>query len=121
MKTNWFKKSFLFVLFSLLLLSCNSRSKEKDYNPSEFGMLYDDMDYLMKYVYIDRTKCLHVSKECLILDSVYQVEFIDTIDLKRTLFDDYCSKCINIHRYEHIDDILSRNGSMADRKQIPGW
>lgn len=81
-------------------------------------MLYDNEGYLMKYVYIDRNKCLHVSKDCYVLDSMYQVEFIDTTNLKRRLFEDYCSECININRYEHLDKILTRNGSNAQRKYL---
>lgn len=89
--------------------SCEGKKQEKVYEPSEWRMTYDDYDYLMKYVYVDRNSCLHVSRECGILDSVYQVEFIDTAYLIREHYKRYCSECVNTPRYEHIDRIIIRN------------
>lgn len=99
----------LLVFFALILYSCASEKKETVYEPSEWRMTYDDYDYLMKYVYVDKQKCLHVTRECIILDSLYQVEFIDTSYLVRDFYEGYCSECVNIPRYEHIDKITIRN------------
>jgi hypothetical protein len=92
-----------------MLFSCESEKREKVYEPSEWRMTYDEYDYLMKYVYVDKNKCLHVSRECEVLDSVYQVEFVDTANLMREHFEGFCSECVNMPRYEHIDRILMSN------------
>lgn len=102
--------NILRIVFTLLILilfySCKSNKKIEPSEPTEFGMLYDDTDYLKKYVYVDRNQCLHISKECYVLDSVYQVKFIDTTDLRRGSFIDYCSECVNELRYERIEDMI---------------
>lgn len=103
------KWMYFFVLCIIVLCSCNSKNKEKVYEPSEWRMVYDDYDYLMKYVYVDRNGCLHTTRECYVLDSLYNVEFIDTAYLVREIYSGYCSECVNIPRYEHIDKITIRN------------
>lgn len=91
------------------ICSCENKKKEKVYEPSEWKMTYDDYDYLMKYVYVDVNGCLHTTRECDVLDSVYKVEFVDTTFLNREKFDGYCSECVNIPRFEHLEDIIIRN------------
>jgi hypothetical protein len=103
------RRLILLVLFFPFLSSCYKEKKIEKYEPSEWRMTYDDYDYLLKYVYIDKNKCLHVTRECDILDSVYKVEFVDTAFLNHEKYNGYCSECVNIPRYEHIEDIIIRN------------
>lgn len=96
----------LLFVFTLLLFSCHENKKIEPSEPTEFGMMYDDTDYLRKYVYIDRSRCLHITKECYVLDSMYQVKYVDTCDIKRDMFVDYCSECVNEKRYERIESMI---------------
>lgn len=112
-------KKMLFFLLPLMLYSCEGKKQEKVYEPSEWRMTYDDYDYLMRYVCVDRNNCLHSTRECDVLDSVYCVEFIDTAYLVRENYTAYCSECVNIPRFEHIEDITLRNARNTISLGIP--
>lgn len=96
-------------MFILTLYSCEGKKVVKEKTPTELGMMYDNSDYLMKYVCVDRTGCLHCTRECYFLDSVYQVLFVDTIELTKDKYRRYCSECISIPKYERIERIINRN------------
>lgn len=101
--------SFLFVLFGV---SCSKKEKKtvgKTEWHIELMMSIDDSSFLMPYVYIDKYSCIHVTKYCNILDSVYQINFVDTMNLNGTMYNYYCAKCINNKRFEHICRIVDRN------------
>lgn len=119
-------KNILYCCVLLLCIcACQKDQKEKSNSKKErwieFSMLYDDSSNLVKNIYVDRYKCLHVSKECEILDSIYQVNFVDTSNLVKDNFDFYCVKCVNRKRYEHLCAILNRNSIMKDSVIIAPW
>lgn len=72
---------------------------------------------LSNYVYIDRSHCLHVTKDCIALEyntsdgetANYQVEIIPIKDLKRGYFNTMCSKCVSNKSFEKIRKILEQN------------
>ena len=72
---------------------------------------------LSNYVYIDRSHCLHVAKDCIALEyntidgetANYQVEIIPIKDLKRGYFNTMCSKCVSNKSFEKIRKILEQN------------
>ncbi len=108
-------KKILFICIVLLMIcSCQKRHKNESVKEKEhwieFSMLYDDSSNLMRHVYVDKTGCLHVSKKCGILDSIYQINYIDTGKLSSSHYKFYCATCVNRLRYEHIRNIVDRNG-----------
>lgn len=72
---------------------------------------------LSNYVYIDRSRCLHVAKDCFALEydtsdggtANYQVEIIPIKDLKNGYFNTMCSKCVSNKSFEKIRKILEQN------------
>lgn len=93
-------KKILFICLSLLVLSCNGIRKDK--------AVKDDTDNsLSRYVYVDKAGCVHASKECEVLDTCFQISFVDTSEIRDARY--FCSKCINNERFEHLHDIINRN------------
>ena len=108
------KKILSLLAIILALTSCSgSSSKEKSEPRKDFA----DMFELSNYVYIDRSHCLHVAKDCIALEyntsdgeaANYQVEIIPIKDLKRGYFNTMCSKCVSNKSFEKIRKILEQN------------
>lgn len=108
------KKILSLLAIILALTSCSgSSSKEKSEPRKDFA----DMFELSNYVYIDRSHCLHVAKDCIELEyntsdgetANYQVEIIPIKDLKRGYFNTMCSKCVSNKSFEKIRKILEQN------------
>ena len=108
------KKILSLLAIILALTSCSgSSSKEKSEPRKDFA----DMFELSNYVYIDRSHCLHVAKDCIALEyntsdgetENYQVEIIPIKDLKRGYFNTMCSKCVSNKSFEKIRKILEQN------------
>ena len=108
------KKILSLLAIILALTSCSgSSSKEKSEPRKDFA----DMFELSNYVYIDRSHCLHVAKDCIALEyntsagenANYQVEIIPIKDLKRGYFNTMCSKCVSNKSFEKIRKILEHN------------
>ena len=109
----------IFIVFAILFIcGCNVKKKEikeMDKNPKtkeiemKFGF-YDGPD-IMKYVYKDKTGCIHSTRKCKLLDSVYQITRIDTMDLKKDSYEFVCANCINDLQDEHIQRTVIRNDS----------
>lgn len=108
------KKILSLLAIILALTSCSgSSSKEKSEPRKDFA----DMFELSNYVYIDRSHCLHVAKDCITLEyntsdgetANYQVEIIPIKDLKRGYFNTMCSKCVSNKSFEKIRKILEQN------------
>ena len=108
------KKILSLLAIILALTSCSgSSSKEKSEPRKDFA----DMFELSNYVYIDRSHCLHVAKDCIALEyntsdgetANYQVEIIPIKYLKRGYFNTMCSKCVSNKSFEKIRKILEQN------------
>ena len=108
------KKILSLLAIILALTSCSgSSSKEKSEPRKDFV----DMFELSNYVYIDRSHCLHVAKDCIALEyntsdgetANYQVEIIPIKGLKRGYFNTMCSKCVSNKSFEKIRKILEQN------------
>ena len=108
------KKILSLLAIILALTSCSgSSSKEKSETRKDFA----DMFELSNYVYIDRSHCLHVAKDCIALEyntsdgetANYQVEIIPIKDLKRGYFNTMCCKCVSNKSFEKIRKILEQN------------
>ncbi len=110
----------IFIVFTILFVcGCNGIKKkeikevEKSQRTKEIEMqfgFYDGAD-IMKYVYKDKTGCLHSTRKCDLLDSVYQIIRIDTMELKKNSYEFMCANCINDLQDEHIQRIIIRNDS----------
>ena len=108
------KKILSLLAIILALTSCSgSSSKEKSEPRKDFA----DMFELSNYVYIDRSHCLHVAKDCIALEyntsdgetANYKVQIIPIKDLKRGYFNTMCSKCVSNKSFEKIRKILEQN------------
>lgn len=108
------KKVLPLLAIVLAIIGCSrSSSNEKSEPRKDFA----DMFELSNYVYIDRSRCLHVAKDCIALEydtsdgetANYQVEIIPIKDLKNGYFNTMCSKCVSNKSFEKIRKILEQN------------
>lgn len=108
------KKIVLFVM-PFCLFGC-SESKEKE-EPKR--------GELTEFVYVDRTKCLHVDKNCMNLlrfgeeDSSkgnYQVSFVETKSLSPKDYKSVCSLCVSNETFKKIKEITEKN-SYGDEEE----
>ena len=106
-------KTILLLVLLLVIASCNiskkntGRTLEEEEASKEFIMSFFDGVELMKYVYIDKTGCVHSTRECEILDTSYQIKFVDTFSICNVEY--FCSHCIGNKRFEHLISIINRN------------
>ena len=108
------KKMVLFIM-PFCLLGC-SESKEKE-EPKR--------GELTEFVYVDRTKWLHVDKNCMSLIYLgdednskgnYQVSFVETKSLSPKDYKSVCSLCVSNETFKKIREITEKN-SYGDEEE----
>lgn len=106
-------KKILFTIFFLYLLFVGCEQKKEMQKTIE----------LSQYVFVDKSKCLHVDKRCMNLRihhdengnrDNYQVQFKDTAVLNETDFSSFCSRCVENRQYEKLQRIVKCHDSNYD-------
>lgn len=107
------KKVFIAIVSLFVICSCGGSKEKKDGARKDFA----DMFELSDYVYIDNSRCLHVSKDCYVLTfgdedgekPNYQVKFVATKELTQNDFNSMCSKCVSTKSFRKLRNIIDSN------------
>ena len=110
------KNLLLISIGSFLLCSCIINNKSND-NLAKDSIIQKDDSLIEKgYYMLDKNQCLH-SKVCPILDSLYQVRYIDTCDVCKLTDVFYCHHCFNKEEVDKIEKKI-KDYTKANEKKV---
>ena len=118
------KNLLLITIFSLCICSCfNGKPNEKPSEQAEDSITQKDTvepkeeSCIEKgYYMLDKNQCLH-SKICPILDSLYQVRYVDTCEVCKLTDVFYCHHCFEKDEVDKIEKKI-KDYTKANEKKV---